>query len=113
MVDDEQTIRAVCKRALEDAGHSVVLAPTAEKALDLLEGMDLVLMDIAMPGMNGVDFARHARGRLPGLPILAMTGYASRDVRDALAAMGIRIMAKPWRLKTLVDEVQRAVGREP
>ncbi len=110
VVDDEENIRSVCRRALEDAGHRVLLAPSGERALELLEGIDLVLMDISMPGMTGVQLAQEARVRRPSLPMLAMTGYAEPGARDILEGLGIRIMAKPWRIKTLMDEVERAVG---
>lgn len=110
VVDDEENIRAVCRRALEDNGHRVHLAPSGAKALEMLHQVDMVLMDISMPGMSGVEFAERAREQRPDLPMLAMTGYADSASRDALDRMGIRVLAKPWRLKTLLAEVDRAMG---
>ena len=110
VVDDEANIRAVCRRALEDNGHRVHLAPSGATALEMLHQVDMVLLDISMPGMTGVEFAERAREQCPDLPMLAMTGYADSAARDALDRMGIRVLAKPWRLKTLLAEVERAMG---
>jgi len=110
VLDDEANIRALCRRALEDNGHRVHLASSGAEALEILEQVDVVLMDISMPDMNGVEFAKAARARRPSIPLLAMTGYADVTARDMLDAMGIRVLAKPWRLKTLMDEVERALS---
>lgn len=110
VLDDEANIRALCRRALEDNGHQVHLASSGAEALEILEQVDVVLMDISMPDMNGVEFAKAARARRPSIPLLAMTGYADVTARDMLNAMGIRVLAKPWRLKTLMDEVERALS---
>ena len=110
VLDDEPNIRALCRRALQERGHRVHLAASGEEALGMVEQVDLVLMDITMPDMNGVEFAKAARAARPGIPLLAMTGYADVAAREALDAMGIRVLAKPWRLKTLTDEVERALS---
>ena len=82
-------------------------------ALDVLKGterVDLLLVDMAMPGMNGVEVIRRARERHPGLRALLVSGYA--DIAAFSPEEGDLVLQKPYRLAQLADTVAEALRRE-
>jgi PAS domain S-box-containing protein len=113
VVDDDPAVRAVTAEMLRQIGYGVAEAASGQAALDALargEIYDLVIVDIAMPGLNGIETVRRARERWPGLRVLYVTGYA-----DA-AATGVQtgddpLTRKPFRLSELTAEVSRALER--
>lgn len=83
VVDDDAMVRAVVAGHLEDRGYDVARASDGLDALarlDAGERVDLLVTDFSMPGMNGLVLIQEARQRLPGLPVLLLTGYADADV---------------------------------
>ena len=115
LVDDEAPLRRLAERALRRAGHDVVVAEDAETALALLEeGLvpGHLISDVAMPGMDGVALARALRARLPGLPVLLVSGYAHAAVDGGLEEDGIRFLAKPYGPAELVAAVGEPVHAE-
>ncbi|GAA0583646.1 hypothetical protein GCM10009416_22590 [Craurococcus roseus] len=112
LVDDDNAVREVTASALRDLGHTVVEANGGPPALDVLnrpsQRVDLLVVDFAMPGMNGVEVARGARTARPGLPVLFITGYADLS---ALAGTGEdRIVQKPFRESELERKVARCLA---
>jgi CheY-like chemotaxis protein len=110
-VDDDTAVREVTATLLAELGCEVAEAGSGGAALDLLardpEPVDLLLVDFAMPGMNGAEVAREAAQRRPGLPILFMTGYADLS---ALSGVGEeRIIQKPFRDGELAAKVRRVL----
>jgi len=107
LVDDDSAVREVTAGILQDLGYRVVEAGSGGAALDLLEGqsqIDLMLVDFAMPGMNGAEVAREAHARRPDLPILFVTGYADTE---ALAAAGYEgILRKPFAERDLAAKLR-------
>ncbi|MBN8848827.1 MULTISPECIES: PAS domain-containing sensor histidine kinase [unclassified Sphingomonas] len=97
VLDDDAHVRAVTAQELRDAGALVIEAADGPRALGVVERdmvLDAVVVDFAMPGMNGAEFAAQARGLRPGLPVLFVTGYA--DLR-ALAHVGDdAVIQKPY-----------------
>ena len=82
VVEDEHSVREACRRALEELDYQVILAADGEEALSILKGdepVDLVLTDIVMPKLDGLQLIRRLRSLLPGLPVVAMTGYVLDD----------------------------------
>lgn len=77
VVDDEEGIRVLYKEEFEEAGFSVTLAADGEEALKLIEAdaPDLVVMDIKMPGIDGVELLREVKERCKDLPIILSTAY--------------------------------------
>ena len=114
LVDDDGDVREVTATLLEEAGYHVLQAGSGGAGLELLDsgaGFDLLLVDFAMPGMNGAELARLAVQRRPGLPVLFVTGYA--DI-DALAAAGeARVIRKPFQVQELVARVRAALEQVP
>ena len=99
VVDDEPAVRSVTAGFLRDCGYEVVEADGAAEALERLEAaepIDLALVDFAMPGLNGVEFAKRARPLRPSLPIILLTGYFDVEVpRD------VTLVHKPFSNATL------------
>jgi CheY-like chemotaxis protein len=82
VVEDERGVREACHRALEELGYRVLLAHDGEEALSILSGdesVDLVLTDIVMPNVDGLELIRELRSLAPELPVVAMTGYVLDD----------------------------------
>lgn len=77
VVDDEEGLRLLYKEELEEEGNEVVLASSGEEALEKLDtdGIDLVLLDIKMPGMDGVEVLRMVKERWKDLPVILCTAY--------------------------------------
>jgi PAS domain S-box-containing protein len=82
VVEDEEMIRRLVVRLLATRGYAVLSAPSGEEALDVLRGsdanVDLMFVDVVMPGMRGPEFVRLAREMYPGTPVLFTTGYELR-----------------------------------
>ncbi len=111
LVDDDNEVREVTRAMLHELGHVVLEAGSGAAALDVLQretGIDLLIVDFAMPGMNGAEVVRLAHGRLPNLPVLFVTGFADRGglagVDDAY------IVGKPFHYEELAGKVQFALG---
>jgi two-component system, NtrC family, sensor kinase len=106
VVDDDEEVADLTGALLEGGGFAVTLAHRARAALDLLdagEPVDLVLSDVVMPGMNGVQLAEEVRRRFPELPVLLTTGYS--DELPSAAAQGLPILAKPFDADVLCARV--------
>ena len=111
LVDDDQSVREITALLLQDMGHSVLEAASGGVALDLLErepNIDLMLVDFAMPGMNGAEVAQQARDEQPNLPILFVTGFADRA---ALAGVSeAHIISKPFVGDELAAKISFGLG---
>jgi signal transduction histidine kinase len=97
LVDDDSAVREITATLLVELGYSVVEAGSGGAALDTLQrrnDIDLMLLDFAMPGMNGAEVAREARARRPDLPILFVTGYADTEALAYADECGI--IQKPF-----------------
>ncbi|HYF22954.1 MAG TPA: response regulator [Caulobacteraceae bacterium] len=111
LVDDDSAVREVTAGILGDLGYAVIEAGSGGAALEALEGeaeVDLVLLDFAMPGMNGAEVAREVKARRPHLPILFATGYA--DAAALTEAEDERIVHKPFVEDELALKLAAAVG---
>ncbi|HLZ75714.1 response regulator [Phenylobacterium sp.] len=110
LVDDDSAVREVTAGLLQDLGYRVVEAGSGGAALDMLDrqaDIDVLLVDFAMPGMNGAEVAREVHARRPGLPILFVTGYADTE---ALAAAGDDgILRKPFVERDLAAKLRTAL----
>ncbi|GIL38081.1 response regulator [Roseiterribacter gracilis] len=110
LVDDDDAVREVTSTMLRDAQYRVLTAGSGGAALDVLErtqNIDLLVLDFAMPGMNGAEVARRARAIRPDLPIIFVTGYA--EIGALHAAGEAHVLQKPFRAEALTQTVRRAL----
>jgi len=118
VVEDDPETRQFYLTVLTDAGFHVDQAHNGLQALDkVLAGPpDLILTDIAVPGLDGIDLCRRLRAdaRTRAIPVLAITGYSDRQYDDrAINAGADRVLAKPCEPERLIDEVQKLVSLAP
>ncbi len=116
VVDDEDAVRALLRRQLNAAGHSVVEAASGPEALGLIrqfaERLDLVLSDVVMPAMNGTELAAHLATEFPGLPVVLMSAYAPAGLaRVGFGETIVPVLRKPFDPGVLLELVRTAVGR--
>ena len=114
VVDDEETIRDVLKRALVDDGYQVSVAGGGQQALDALSQSDIevMLLDIRMPGLSGLEVLSNAHDRWPDTSVIMVTAIA--DVRTAVGVMkqgAYDYIAKPFDLNEVTTAVHRALER--
>jgi len=113
IVDDDSDVREVAVSSLESLGYRMLSAENGPAALDVLarnEPIDLLLVDMAMPGMNGVELIRRAREHHVGLRAMLVTGYA--DIAAFAPAEGDLVLQKPYRLEKLAEGVAQALRRD-
>jgi CheY-like chemotaxis protein len=114
LCDDNAQYRQLARLALEQAGHEVAgEAGNGAEALDRAPGTaaDVVLLDLNMPVMNGLDALPHLRARLPGARIVVLTtGQGPDERRRALAAGADALIVKPERIFALADELRTALA---
>ncbi|WP_310496672.1 response regulator [Sandarakinorhabdus sp.] len=108
LVEDEPAVRTVFARGLERKGMLVVTAEDATSALALLREewpVDVLVSDVMMPGIDGVELAMEAGRLRPGIGIVLMSGYAELPRHRAADAKGMRFLAKPFALEELVSAI--------
>lgn len=113
ITEDEDSLRKFVARALRLDGHDTREAADGEQGLEMLQEdeYDLLLSDIRMPVMDGIELAHRAAANYPNLRILLMTGYAEqRERADDLAAKIIDVVPKPFALPDIRKAVARALA---
>ncbi|MEL6364880.1 MAG: response regulator [Pseudomonadota bacterium] len=113
LAEDDESMRRFLKNALERAGHEVADASRGDEALTELQmrEFDLLLTDIVMPVMDGIELARRASEIDPGMKIMFITGFAAVALNPAnRAPEDAKVLSKPFHLKDLVAEVERMVA---
>jgi len=109
VIDDEAVIREGCKRVLSKDRWEVLLASDGEKGLQMCQGVDVVLLDLKMPGPSGMDVLEELLKRDPSLPIIVITGYATVDSAvEAMKKGAYDFIPKPFTPDQLRLVVQRA-----
>ena len=112
VVEDDAQARHVFRLALEGAGYQVTVTESGEAALErgLTELPDLLLSDVMLPGMTGVDLALQLRAGHPELPVLFVSGYL-HDVLDQAPFDPVSdLLAKPFTLDALLRRVAEKLG---
>ena len=111
VVDDDDIIReTLCELLSED--YACQTAATAEEALAKLESQpfDVVLTDVSMPGLSGLDLLNRVVKLYPGTPVIIVSGLSDQEQAQSLMAMGaFDYLLKPFRLEVVEDSVRRAV----
>ncbi|HEX5376973.1 MAG TPA: ATP-binding protein, partial [Phenylobacterium sp.] len=115
-VEDEDAVRGVAAKLLRARGYEVIEAASGEEALDLAEQhagtIDLMISDVVMPGMQGPDLLKAARGYLGGAPVMFISGYAEAEFSNLLEGeSNISFLAKPIDIKTLAERVKQELQK--
>ncbi len=113
LVEDDPMVRRLTERVLVEAGYDVEVAAGPEPALQLLVAAEarfaVLLTDIVMPGLSGVELARHVRELEPGIGVVFMSGYTGDTIsRDAVRDLEAGFVEKPFTPETLLEGVAAA-----
>ncbi|MEJ7925895.1 response regulator [Sphingobium sp. AN641] len=114
LAEDDESMRAYLARALERSGYEVISVSTGTDAVPLIasDRFDLLLTDIVMPEMDGIELAQHAATAAPDMRIMFITGFAAVTLKAGKAVPQAKILSKPFHLRDLVLEVERMFGTE-
>jgi len=117
LVEDESIVREVTREVLERAGYRVLESGNAKEALHLARKhagqIDLLLTDVVMPEMNGVDLATRLLEMQPGLATVFMSGYAEGDVAQKIKRSSAMHIQKPFTVNALLSRVAEALHEGP
>lgn len=115
VVDDELLIRDLLYDFFKDHGWDISIAENGEKAMEVMraKNVDLVLSDVKMPQMDGLDLSRKLRESYPKVPVVLMTGYPSVDsVIDALRNKVVDYIVKPFNINQLYKTVESQLEKK-
>jgi two-component system cell cycle response regulator CpdR len=109
LAEDDDAMRQYLSRALEKSGYSVVAVDRGTAAVPLIEAehFDLLLTDIVMPEMDGIELAQHAATVAPDMRVMFITGFAAVTLKAGKAVPQAKVLSKPFHLRDLVLEVDR------
>jgi two-component system cell cycle response regulator CpdR len=114
LADDDEQMLAFLARGLRRAGHTVDAVGDGETALERSRDAkyDLLLADVVMPGIDGIELARRMAVRQPGIRVMFITGFAAVTLQDDGAApYRPRILAKPFHLRHLIAEIDALLSQ--
>ncbi|AOQ25379.1 Sporulation initiation phosphotransferase F [Moorella thermoacetica] len=112
VIDDQPGVRRLIAEALKQAGFNVTVATDGQEALGeiALEEPSLVILDMKMPGMNGVEFLQELRRRFLALPVIVITAYNELDLVEQASKLGASYyLQKPFDLDDLYHLVRQAL----
>jgi two-component system cell cycle sensor histidine kinase/response regulator CckA len=115
VVDDEHAVRRFASRILQQHGYTVHEAADGAEALELMERgevlVELVLSDIIMPRLNGVDLMKALAVTHPGVPVILMSAYAQGELAEKGVVAPCGVLPKPFPAERLIEEVRRCSSR--
>lgn len=116
VVDDQDAVRRLARRMLEKAGFEVVDAASSVDALEIArarsDGFDLVLTDVQMPDMNGIELTRVLREERPDLPVVLVSGsFADVEIPSEIGS--VRLLEKPYTLAEITETVGSVLAERP
>jgi DNA-binding NtrC family response regulator len=114
VVDDEPATLSLCARMIQAGHHDALQASGGDAALHLLEDrpVDLALVDVVMPGMNGVALAEEIHRRHPHTEIVLMTGYGPREIlKIAGKENPYRVIWKPFKTESLLQMINNVLDK--
>ena len=114
IVDDERLVRYSMVRSLQSRGYSVLTAEDGEDGLNVFKAhrnaLDVVVLDMSMPRMNGAECYRHLRALDPDIPIICVSGYPLDSATGLLMGSEVFALEKPFRIEQLVVQIDRATA---
>lgn len=112
VVDDDPGVRYALTEVLHDRGHRVIAASSGLEALGLLEGVDVVVTDLAMPGMDGLELVSRIAERAPALPVILVTAHGSEQmIRIASSRGACGCFRKPFDIDEIAHAIENARPR--
>jgi DNA-binding NtrC family response regulator len=115
VVDDESIVLDSCKRVLEADGFEASLVPSADKALEAMEHCDfaLLLIDVKMPGHDGIYLMREVKEKWPDISIIVMSGYHTLEtVEEAIETGADAFIPKPFTPDELLEKIREVMEKE-
>lgn len=115
LAEDDDALRAVLREALAAEGHQVTDVASGRAllaALDELPGWDLVLSDVRMPGLGGLEVIERRYAVDPDRRFLLFTAFGDRATHARASEFGVEVLDKPFELDDLLDRVRRLLGRQ-
>ncbi|MCB1385227.1 MAG: response regulator [Nitratireductor sp.] len=113
LAEDDHDMRRFLEKALDNAGYQVIAYDNGASAYDRLreEPFNLLLTDIVMPEMDGIELARRATQIDPDLKVMFITGFAAVALNpDSNAPKDAKVLSKPFHLRDLVNEVEKMLA---
>jgi CheY-like chemotaxis protein len=110
VADDNEVAQRLCKRVLEKAGYTVLIAGDGLQAVDVAmkDRPSMILMDVAMPGIDGLEAMRRIKGEMPSMPIVIASAHSMASDRERFLAAGAdNVLSKPFRLADLISIVDQ------
>ena len=110
IAEDDAAVRRFVARALSHRGHDVTAVEDGLAALEALEatGFDLLLTDIVMPGLDGIELAQKATDKCPDLKVMFITGFAGVALNNQVQKTNnAKVLSKPFHLNDLVEQVDQ------
>jgi two-component system, cell cycle response regulator DivK len=115
VADDNDVAQRLCKRVLEKAGFAVLIAADGLQAVDVALGQrpSMILMDVAMPGIDGLEAMRRIKEQVPEMPIVIASAHSMASDRERFLAAGAdNVLSKPFRLADLVAIVAQLAAAQ-
>ncbi|MBV8687158.1 MAG: response regulator [Alphaproteobacteria bacterium] len=114
LAEDDESMRTYLGRSLERSGYAVTAVDRGTLALPLIaaEPFDLLLTDIVMPEMDGIELAQKAAEIAPDMRVMFITGFAAVALKAGRSAPSAKVLSKPFHLRDLVAEVDRLFQSE-
>jgi CheY-like chemotaxis protein len=117
IVEDEQELLEIISMVLKKKGHNIYTASNGKNALDIIESkkvdFDLILSDIVMPQMSGIQLLDEIKKKLPYKPIVALTtGHTNTNIEDIYAKGAVSLLRKPFHLEDLSRMVQEILDTQ-
>jgi DNA-binding response OmpR family regulator len=115
VIDDEEIVQVSCKRTLVPEGYEVDAAASGKEGLELFEKSkyDLVLIDLKMPGMDGIEVLVNIKRQRPEQNVMIMTGYDTIEhIVESISSGAAHYLEKPFTPDTLIERIKEVLGQE-
>ncbi len=117
VIDDEPEVRKIVRFALEKQGYDVVEAEDGEKAIETIRSgdnsllTDVIICDVRMPKINGLEAVAFFREQFPSVPIIVLTGYPDMELATSFIKQGVmEYLVKPVEREKLIETVDKAMA---
>lgn len=116
LIDDEETIREVVQIGIEiESGWQVALAASGTEGIDLAQSQqpDVILLDVMMPEMDGIDTLSHLKGnnKTSSIPVIFLTAKAQAEEKNQFQSLGVvDVITKPFNAMTLASQIAKILG---